>query len=62
MKKPIDDKLDEIVTQIVKESGQPPEKIEQITSKMITYINTGAIYGSNPEGFFRWYTEQGGKI
>lgn len=62
MKKPIDEQLDNIIEDTVKESGQVIEKIEEITSYMITYLSTGAKYGSSPEGFYRWYREQGGKI
>jgi hypothetical protein len=59
MKKPDEEKLDIIIKQAMKESGMPEENIEQITSYMITYINTGSKYGHTPEGFFQWYSEKG---
>jgi hypothetical protein len=61
-KKPIDDLLDIAVDIAVKESGKSQDEIEQVSSYMITYINTGAKYGTTPEGFYRWFTEQGGKL
>lgn len=55
--------IEQIIKQAVKESGLPEEKIEEITSYMTTYINTGAKYGSTPQGFLKWYVEDmGGKI
>lgn len=55
--------VDEIIKQAVKDSGLPEEKIEEITSMMVTYLNTGAKYGSTPEGFFKWYVkDMGGKL
>jgi hypothetical protein len=47
----------------VKESGWPEEKIEEITSYMVTYLNTGAKYGETPEGFLHWYIQDmGGQL
>lgn len=62
MKKPIDDLLDIAVEIAVKESGMPQEKIEEVSSSMIAYINAGAKYGNTPEGFLRWFKEQGGAM
>lgn len=62
MKKPIDEQLDKVIEQAVKESGQSVDKVEEVTSSMIRYVNSGAKYGDSPEGFYRWYTEQGGKL
>lgn len=62
MKKPIDEKLDQYIGKAVKDSGRPVEQVEEIASFMITYVNSGAKYGNTPEGFYRWYTEQGGKL
>lgn len=51
------------IKQAIKESGLPEEKIEEIASYMTTYLQTGAKYGSTPQGFFKWYTQDmGGKL
>ena len=61
MKKPIDLELDSMIKTAAKQSGLPEKQIEQLTSHMITYMNTGAKYGTaTPEGFFRWMSEQEG--
>ncbi|MGV7000232.1 hypothetical protein ACWA2C_16225 [Priestia megaterium] len=54
--------INKFIQDAVSESGLPEDKIEEITSYMVTYINLGSQYGSSPEGFLRWYTEQGGSI
>ena len=48
------------IEEAVKESGLPAEKVEELTSHMVTYINQGAKYGETPEGFLRWYTQDMG--
>lgn len=51
------------IEEAMKESGLPKEKIEEITSYMVTYLNTGAKYGKTAKGFFIWYTkDMGGKM
>lgn len=58
------EKKDGFVTQAindaVKASGLPEDKIEEVTSYMVTYLNTGAKYGESPEGFMRWYIQDMG--
>lgn len=54
--------LNAIVQSTAAASGESEEKIQDISSQMIAYINAGAQYGMSPEGFARWYTEQGGKL
>jgi hypothetical protein len=54
--------IDLAIKEAVRNSGLPEDKIEEITSYMVTYINTGSKYGSSPKGFLRWYIEQGGKL
>lgn len=58
---------DGFITKAIKEaveaSGLPEEKIEEISSYMVTYLNSGAKYGKTAKGFFMWYTkDMGGKI
>lgn len=55
--------IDELIKEAVKESGLPEGKIEELTSSMVTYLNTGAKYGSTPQGFLKWYVkDMGGKL
>jgi hypothetical protein len=55
--------MTKIMADAMKESGLPADKIEEITSYMVTYINTGSKYGHTPQGFLKWYTkDQGGTI
>ena len=51
--------LNAIIKSTVKASGESEDRIEELSSYMITYINTGAQYGMSAEGFVRWYIEQG---
>lgn len=51
------------IQEAMKASGLPEEKIEEITSYMVTYINTGEKYGPTPEGFLKWYVQDmGGEL
>ncbi|WAT23505.1 hypothetical protein O0R52_22245 (plasmid) [Bacillus halotolerans] len=55
--------ITEAISQAVKESGLSEDKIEEITSYMVTYLNTGAKYGESPQGFLYWYVhDMGGEI
>ncbi len=55
--------ITEAIKAAVKESGLPEDKIEEITSYMVTYLNTGAKYGESPQGFLRWYVQDmGGEL
>ncbi|HDX9674152.1 TPA: hypothetical protein ROY08_001409 [Bacillus cereus] len=54
--------LNAIVQSTAAASGEPVEKIQDISSQMIAYINEGAPYGMSPEGCARWYIEKGGKL
>jgi hypothetical protein len=55
--------ITQAIQDAVKESGLPEEKIEEITSHMVTYLSTGAKYGQTAKGFFTWYTQDmGGKL
>jgi|GEM_PF-5091941 len=52
-----------LMEEAVQKSGWSEEKIEEITSYMVTYLNTGAKYGETPQGFLRWYVEDmGGQL
>lgn len=52
--------IEKIIRQAVKESGLPESKIEELTSMMVTYLNTGAKYGETPQGFLHWYVKDMG--
>jgi hypothetical protein len=55
--------IEKAIKDAVKQSGLPEDKIEEITSYMSTYMNTGAKYGETPEGFLKWYLrDMGGKL
>lgn len=53
--------MDQIIKEYAKKSGLPEEKISDITSSMVEYLNTGAKYGESPKGFFTWYMKDKGK-
>ncbi|MCD7911020.1 hypothetical protein KC480_05710 [Bacillus velezensis] len=55
--------ITEAIKDAVKESGLSEDKIEEITSYMVTYLNTGAKYGESPQGFLCWYIrDMGGEL
>lgn len=55
--------IEHIIKKAVRESGLPEEKIEEITSLMVTYTQTGAKYGDTAKGFLHWYIhDMGGKL
>lgn len=55
--------ITEAINLAVKESGLSEDKIEEITSYMVTYLNTGAKYGESPQGFLYWYVhDMGGEL
>ncbi|ARC67262.1 MULTISPECIES: hypothetical protein [Bacillus subtilis group] len=55
--------ITEAIKQAVQESGLPEDKIEEITSYMVTYLNTGAKYGETAKAFLYWYVhDMGGEL
>lgn len=62
MKKPIEEKMDEIIDKATAESGRPKDEIAGLTYKMTQYINAGSPYGHTSKDFMRWYQERGGRI
>lgn len=53
--------IDAIIKDAVKQSKLPEDKITEVSSAMVEYLNTNAKYGESIEGFLKWYIQDKGK-